>query len=350
MEYQIREFNVQTASDALYEKFFNFYEEILKEMNPDDPLPSREISKKAMTLPHPDFKYYRWLVHSADNNNEIIGYTEFDIYKQGSPSYKENKHSGFGNIFIKKEFRRLGIGTELLTTLINKMRKLNKTLLQGGSHTESGLSFCRKYNGTFALREEESRLKAEDIDWEMLEEWRKQAIKRAKGVKIERFTSVPEEDIEEYCQLYTETLNQVPKGELEWEELITPETRRNQEERRTKLKATWSTIISKEENGVISGLTETLYLPDQPTLLFQLLTSVKKEYRGRGLGKLLKAEMLTYVKELFPNIKFVITDFAIVNDPMIAINRKLGFKKYRIWEEYKFDIGNLWKSLQVQLK
>lgn len=348
MQYQIREFNTQTASSALFEKFFTFYEEILKEMNPDDPLPSKEISKKRMTLPHPDFKYYRWLVHSSADNNEIIGFGNFDIYKNDSPSYQENKHTSYGNILVKKDYRGLGIGTELLKTLINKMRDLYKTLLQGGSHTESGLSFCRKYNGTFALREEESRLKVEDIDWKMIEEWRKQGIKQAKGVKIERFTSIPEKDIEEFCQLYTETLNQVPKGELEWEEIVTPETRKNQEKRRTKLEATWTTMISKEEDGTISGLTETLYLPDQPTLLIQHLTGVKEEYRRRGLGKWLKAEMLAYAKESFPNIKFVITDFAVINDPMITINRKLGFKKYKIWEEYKFDIGDLWKSLQVQ--
>lgn len=350
MQYQIREFNVQTASDTLYEKFFNFHEEILKEMNPDDPLPSREISKKTMTLPHPDYKHYRWLVHSTGADNEVIGFGIFDVYKKDSPSYQENKHTAYGNISVKKDYRKLGIGTELLKILIIRMEEGGKTILQGGSHTESGLSFCRKFNGIFALREEESRLKVEDIEWEMIEEWRKQGIKRVKGVKIEKFTSIPEKDIEEYCQLYTETLNQVPKGELEWEEIITPETRRIQEELRTQLEATWTTMITKEEDGTISGLTETLYRSDRPTLLFQHLTGVRQKHRGRGLGKLLKAEMLTHAKESFPNIKFVITDSAVVNDPMIAINRKMGFKKYRIWEEFKFNIGDLWKSLQTHLK
>ena len=52
-------------------------------------------------------------------------------------------------------------------------------------------------------------------------------------------------------------------------------------------------------------------------------------YRERGLGKWLKAEMLKYAKRTFLELKFVVTDFAVTNAPMIAINKKLGFKKVK---------------------
>ncbi len=72
---------------------------------------------------------------------------------------------------------------------------------------------------------------------------------------------------------------------------------------------------------------------------------MKKEFQGRGLGKWLKAEMLFSCKKKFPEIKFVATDFALVNEPMKAINRTLGFKHYKTWVDYKFDVDKFTKSI-----
>ena len=54
----------------------------------------------------------------------------------------------------------------------------------------------------------------------------------------------------------------------------------------------------------------------------------------------MKAEMLTYVKEKFPEVKTIATDFAATNAPMIAINEKLGFKSINSWTTFEFQVEN----------
>ena len=125
-----------------------------------------------------------------------------------------------------------------------------------------------------------------------MKQWIDDGPKRAKGVTLERFVDVSESDIEEYCIIYTETMNQQPFGELEGRARQTPESRRLSEERIRKREGKWTTLISREKDGPISGLTEIIFFPDKPTMLYQDLTGVKEEYRGRGLGKWLKASML----------------------------------------------------------
>ncbi len=337
-------FDPQTTSDELWEKYYHFYLKIFKEMFPDDPPPSKETIKKEMKNPQPDTIDYRWIL-SEEKNSNVIGYGRVTVDNESSPAYQANKHVAFGNLFVEKVFRRLGCGTDLLKILVTKVKDEGKTVFQGGSLLENGKAFCEKFGGKIALTEEESRLKLEEVDWEMLNEWVDEGTRRAEGVTIERFEDIPEKDINDYCQLFTETLNQVPKGELEWEAKETPETRRMREKRNKLINRIWTTLITRETDGTISGLTETVYQPDQATLLFQWLTSVKKEYRGRGLGKWLKAEMLKYSKKTFPEVKFVVTDFAVTNAPMIAINKRLGFKKHKFWSEYKFNVDKLSHSL-----
>ena len=344
MEYEIRIFDPKVASEDLIDSFVSLEIELYREEYPEDPIPSKEDKKKALLLPDPNLTIIYWIAYVKDQN-QVIGSVYLRIYEKKHPGYESNKHMAFLHIVVTSEFRRKGIGTSILRKVLVRLKKENKSIVQGGSQIESGKSFCVSLDGQKAMIEEESRLNFDNVDWNMIDEWRKEGKDRALGVTIENFERVPDQDIEDFCKLFTHTLNLIPKGELEWEGKITPEIRRESESRYVKLKTLRTTFVSKEEDGTISGLTETFLFNDRPTLLYQGLTGVKKEYQERGLGKWLKAEMLFYCREKLPNVKFVATDFALVNKPMIAINRKLGFKHYKTWVDYKFSVKSLTKTV-----
>ncbi|MHA2157174.1 MAG: GNAT family N-acetyltransferase [Candidatus Hodarchaeales archaeon] len=344
MEYEIKIFDPKSASDALWDTFLSLEEEKYREEYPDDPIPAKEETKKTFLFPSPRYTNIYWIAH-PEGKEKILGSASLMIYEKNQPSYEQNKHMAFLHIAVRKKYRRKGIATSILKKNLDWLKQNSKTVLQGGSQLESGKMYCASLNGKKAMTEEESRLSLDNMNWDMLNEWKNSGSQRAKGATLEQFEQVPKEDIEEFCQLFTETLNLIPRGELEWEAKETPEVRKATEERLAKLKTTRTTFVSRESEGILSGLTETFLFNDRPTLLYQGLTGVKKEYQGKGLGKWLKAEMLFYCKKKFPNIKFVATDFALVNEPMIAINRKLGFKHYRTWVDYKFDVEELAKTV-----
>ena len=176
-----------------------------------------------------------------------------------------------------------------------------------------------------------------------MSEWKIQGQKTAEenGLTLEQFQDVPEELIEEFCLLYTDTANQQPLGEYEGRTLLTPKDRRTQEERVKKKNIAWYTLISREANGEISGLTEVYFDNDKPYKIDQDLTGVKEQFRGKGLGKWLKAEMLLFVKENYPKIKYISTGNADSNIAMKSINERMGFIVHMHRTSYKFNLGEL---------
>jgi mycothiol synthase len=161
-----------------------------------------------------------------------------------------------------------------------------------------------------------------------MEQWRREGPARASGVTPERFEDAPDRDIEEYCRLYSEVANQAPAGDLPGAMTVTPEQRRQEERELASNGYEWHTLISREPDGTISGLTEIFYAPAEPRRLEQELIGVKAGYRGRGVGKWLKAEMLAFVAQSFPQAIFVNTGNADQNGPIVSITSAWGFARY----------------------
>jgi GNAT superfamily N-acetyltransferase len=134
-------------------------------------------------------------------------------------------------------------------------------------------------------------------------------------------------------------MNQAPEEDLPGKIKVTPERRRIDEKNYTEKGYIWVTIISRESSGAISGLTEIFYHPDNPHFIEQELTGVKKKYRGRGLGKWLKSEMLFYIKKRFPDIEFITTGNNDANEAMLSINDRMGYKRYKSEIFFEFDIS-----------
>jgi RimJ/RimL family protein N-acetyltransferase len=101
------------------------------------------------------------------------------------------------------------------------------------------------------------------------------------------------------------------------------------------------TMLTREPDGVISGITNLEYAPFRPKMVHQGFTGVRPDARRRGLGKWLKAAMLTHVHELYPEVEVVVTDNAGSNVPMLAINTKLGFKQFLTASEYQMSRDSL---------
>jgi GNAT superfamily N-acetyltransferase len=339
-EYSVKVFDPsKVEDDQFWDNFYKFYAEFIKELHPNDPLTPKERLVKTLKDPHPHYHIHHWLVFTPDNS--IIGWADNYISKKDHPAYDTNKHIAGCDTIILKEHRGKGLGTKLWKYHIETAKKFNRTLIQAGTSEESGHNFLKKFGGTEAIKGSENRLQMKEVDWLLMQEWIDEGPRRANDVILEQFTDVPESDIDEYCEIYTETMNQQPFGELEGRVKETPDSRRLSEERLRKRGGKWTTLISKEKNGTISGLTEVFYYPDKPTMLYQNLTGVKEEYRGRGLGKWLKASMIKWISEEYPEVTTIITGNATTNVPMLSINKRMGFKENKSGSEYKFQVAEL---------
>ncbi len=101
------------------------------------------------------------------------------------------------------------------------------------------------------------------------------------------------------------------------------------------------TVLTREPDGSISGMTDVSYTPHQPTFIHQMFTGVRPDARGRGLGKWLKAAMLEKIHADYPKVEWWITGNAESNAPMLSINHRLGFKQYRAGAQYQISRDKL---------
>ncbi len=79
--------------------------------------------------------------------------------------------------------------------------------------------------------EAEFRLHFSKIDWDLIKQWKSTGEKLSKsdGITLEMFETCPEDIIQEYTEIYTETLNQRPLGQIPATVRVTPETRKEKE-------------------------------------------------------------------------------------------------------------------------
>ncbi len=85
-------------------------------------------------------------------------------------------------------------------------------------------------------------------------------------------------------------------------------------------------ILAVDTNGSAAGATEVLVNRYRPTFSWQWNTVVLPAYRGRGIGRWLKATMWKRLRTEFPKVEMLRTGNAQSNNAMLTINQEMGFQ------------------------
>ena len=338
MKYGIVEFDPGTAPADLLEKCFDFEDRMFRELEVKDPLPLREC--RCQSIAETD-RRREVAIGNVAGNEEVIGKGEIAFVTQEDADCREYGHIAIVHLDVDERFRRRGIGTELLGLTVQKaVDERRVRTIEAYSLQESGWRFCAKYGGRVALEAAQHRLRLADLDWAMMEEWRREGATRnqERGTRLTSFEVVPEEMLEGFVDLYNEIVDEVPLGDLEMRERMTPALRREAEARRG---GGWYTKVIQEADGSLSGLTEVVHDSATPYRVEQELTGVRAEHRGRGLGKWLKAEMMFFMRDELPEARYINTGNADMNAAMVAINERMGFKKYQTELCFRFELEPL---------
>ena len=319
----IEEYDFASLSAAELDELYRFSEQQFAEARPADLMPPPQAWADLQRAVPAHRVLHRSWTRGAGGALEGIAGTSWGTGPQ-------NRHLASVAIQVRADRRRRGVGSALLADAARLAQREGRTVMAmfTWSAVPAGAAFCQAVGATAVLEQRDSRLRLADVDRSLLRGWI-EAAERAAGeyelVFLEGRT--PPELVPQVARAVS-LMKHAPRGDSRREdEDVTPEEVGQWEDANAAAgRRTWSYFVRHRPSGELVAFTDIRWHPATAGQLNQGGTAVHPDHRGRDLGKWIKAAMLMKVLAELPEAETVITGNAYVNDPMLSINDRLGFK------------------------
>ena len=334
-----------TAPDDYWKRYHELRRIRQAETRPDDPVRSDADEEQAIKRGNPSELPARYEIAQ---DGVMLSSLYGESVTPGAPGYDSNAHLMWADIFVHPRHRRRGIGASWVPVLVDLMRERSCTTASLYTEEEPGHAFLKWLGAEPKMTDVESRLDLQALDWAMVERWAAEGPRRSPQSRLEVYDGrMPDEMLADLARQLSALLNTMPFEDLDHGEIVlTAEEIVDYYERMELIGEKMHTVLTREPDGVISGLTDVTWARHRPQLIMQQFTGVSPEARGRGIGKWIKAAMLLRLRELYPEARWISTENAGTNAPMRAINRMLGFQQYRVGTTYQVTLERLVEKLR----
>lgn len=240
------------------------------------------------------------------------------------------------DITVHPEQRGRGHGSALYEALLEKVRgREGKTVAAAAKESmRDGVRFLTKRGFREVKRDWESRLFVKGFDFARFAKADERVAKQ--GVRITTLAYEMQRDsgaLEKAFEMNEDCRMDVPS--------VDPPTRHTFEEfRRDEVDAPNALLdaffMAIDKDGRYLGLSNMFRSLDDPTFLWQGLTGVRRDARGRGVAMALKLRTVRYA--LDKGVEHIKTWNDVHNRPMLSINEAMGFVKQPAWISYEKDL------------
>ncbi|MEY9835701.1 GNAT family N-acetyltransferase [Streptacidiphilus sp. EB103A] len=252
---------------------------------------------------------------------------------------RENTDMAMVFIEVDLDRRRQGIGTAFLRALLPSLQvsgrpRVLAVNITGGS---DGEQFAEAMGLVCTYRNLLQTLEVESVDPALWD------VSVPDGYRLYGWThAVPEEFIVSYAEA-RKAIADAPSQDLAWEETDwTPQRVRDEEAVFAAAGQDYRIVVAvHEHSGEVVGITELFIRPGDPDHARQMDTAVRKEHRGHGLGRAIKAQMMRRLMADRPDLARVSTTTASDNVYMVAVNHSIGYADVRslaYWETATDDL------------
>ena len=281
-------------------------------------------------------------LYVLERGSALTGTLSLGHSRPGSPEHPSSKHLLWARATVLPEFRRQGLARSWLARVADVMDEVGATTCTTYVELEAGHGFMRSIGGRQVFSGAENRLDLARLDRGLLEEWSQIDA----GFRLELHEPrLPEALFDAFCPAYTAMGRGVPMEDMDHGEWITTPERIRDNYARLDVEGGAHHLLLAYEGVEIVGVTEYLQRPYAPQLIHQELTATDPRVRGRGLGKQLKSVLLLHVLQLYPSLRWVVTENAGSNAPMLSINRRMGFRTHVAGHGYQLTREELGVAL-----
>jgi mycothiol synthase len=275
-------------------------------------------------------KYFK-LRLVAEDSRRVVGYGQVNHMRWAFIPTKYRI-----DVTVLPEQRGRGHGTALYDDLVAAVTARGAQAL-GAAAKESmtdGVQFLNKRGYREVKRDWESRLFVEGFDFARFGTADDRVAKQ--GIRIVTLADEMERDpdaVHKAFELTQDCRMDIPS--------VDPPTRNTFEEFRQEDVDAPSALldafyIAIDKDGRYLGVSNMFRSLDDPTFLWQGITGVRREARGKGIAMALKLRTVGYAID--KGIEHIKTWNDVNNRPMLAINEAMGLEKQPAWISYEKDL------------
>lgn len=342
MDIEIKRLGYDEIINDCFDQFKAYNDAFSKDIFPDENPDSQERLKEIIS--ERDCEVYRFTAFDGDR---IVGSISSGKLKPEHPEYDLRKHVSWLEGFVLPGYRRQGIGRKLATLALEMASQNGVEIVKPYTYCDEGFRFIEKLGGKLVAMQSDRTLDLSSLDWSLVERWLKIPVG---NLKLEYFAEFSDELMERLLEIsfassqevYAMDSCEVPPT-LEGERYSLKEFSDYMKNTGTD----YHCLVLSDELKNIIGYTEGTIPPESPNFFRQAMTTVWKQHRGKGYGKFLKASMLDFIRKNLPEIDRQVTGNNDLNDPMLAINLKLGFKLDRQVKVYRIKVAKTLENLNM---
>jgi len=241
---------------------------------------------------------------------------------------RESLDWGKLDLFVHPASRRAGVGRALLEHAAMRAAYHGRSALAGSAlRGSAGAAFAARAGATAGLVDARRVLALGAIPAGRIAALRSGAARAAAGYSLVSWEGrTPERYLAGFADVLTAS-NDMPRDAAEEEQVWDADRVR---ERSDLLEArdrhVYTVAAVHDASGDLVAITDVEADQESPQWGFQLLTAVTRPHRGHRLGLLVKTAMLEWLAEAEPQLAWIVTGNAAVNQHMIAINEQLGYE------------------------
>ncbi len=333
---EIQPFDPHTASAAAWRRLHTFRRIRAEEDEPGEPIYS-DADFEHDLLRHWPLRETRRAI--ALDGEAIVGAVGFAFRRPGTPDYEVYAPFLWGWGGVLQSHRRRRIASALLRPLLAFMREQDKTIATFGTHLPEGRAFLEAIGAAEKMRSIENRMHFAGLDWAELAAWEAAA---ASGLRWElHIGRAPLERLAMLLPQISELFRDVPMGTLERPPMTYEIQGYTTYYENLDRNGGEHFLVLLMDAGRIAAICEAGWDSRFPDRVYQTLTAVARQWRGKGLGKAVKAAMLRILRARHPEIRMITTANEVANAAMLSINDRLGFAQYRLDVTYQIKRDGL---------
>ncbi len=228
----------------------------------------------------------------------------------------------------------------VLAELLRHARADGRTsIIAWGDHTPQRHNFWTSLGAELRYTEQESSLDLAAVDPRLMEQWIEASPANLELVHWAR--RCPEEWID-ILVATANALNDAPTDDLDIADTVVNASMvRTEIEARAACGLEYQGVLAVTSDGEAAGTTEVFVNRHRPATSWQWSTVVLPAYRGRRIGRWLKATMWKHLRSTEPDVTALRTGNAASNAHMLAINTKMGFQPTHLMGCWQADLDTL---------